>query len=132
VHESKTLDILDAAKHGDAKRIASLLAESPGLVNASGEYQKTPLHWAAEKGHANVAALLLDAGADVELLTSWGSTALEGAAIMGSVAVADMLLAHGATGLNVVTAAGLGKLALGLTAGVSLVGGLALLRPQRR
>ncbi len=110
MHESKTLDILDAAKHGDTKRVAALLADSPDLVDASGEYDKTPLHWTAERDHAEVARLLLDAGADVERLTTWGSSALEWAAIMGSVAVAEILLSHGATGLNLVTAAGLGRL----------------------
>ena len=110
MHHTKTLDMLDAAEHGDSKRIAMLLDETPELANASGEYDKTPLHWAAEKNFGRIAALLLDAGADVEHVTTWGSSALEWAGIMGSTTVADQLLEHGASGLNLAIAAGLGRL----------------------
>lgn len=110
MEETKTLDMLDAAEHGDTTRLSALLEESPELVNTSGEYNKTPLHWAAEKNFRDVADLLIQAGADVNARTIWGSTPLEWAGIMGSTAVADLLLEHGASGLSLSIAAGLGRL----------------------
>jgi len=41
-------DIIDASKRGDAAAVTRLLAENTALANAKGEYDKTPLHWAAE------------------------------------------------------------------------------------
>ena len=74
------------------------------------EYQKTALHFAAETDQVETAQLLLDEGADIEALTSWGATPLDWAAVMGSAKVADLLLARGASGLTLIVAAGLGKL----------------------
>jgi ankyrin repeat protein len=56
--------------------------------------------------------MLLDAGADLEATTSWGAMPVEWAATMGSARVADLVLARGAKGMNVVAAANLGKLDL--------------------
>lgn len=71
---------------------------------------KTALHWAAEKDQPEIARQLLDAGADIEAKTSWGATPLEWAATMGSTSVAELLVARGASGFNLIVAAGLGKL----------------------
>jgi len=48
----------------------------------------------------------------LEATTSWGATALDWAATLGSTKVADLLLARGARGMNLVAAASLGKLDL--------------------
>jgi len=56
--------------------------------------------------------MLLDSRADLEATTSWGATALDWAATLGSSKVADLLLARGARGMNLVAAASLGKLDL--------------------
>jgi len=69
----------------------------------------TPLHAAAERGRAEIAALLLEAGAELEAETTWGMTPLEWAANMGRREVAEVLLAHGAR-LNLWSSAGLGML----------------------
>lgn len=74
------------------------------------EYGKTGLHWAAETDQVHAAQTLLDAGADIEAKTSWGATALDWAATMGSVGVGDLLVARGASGFTLIVAAGLGKL----------------------
>lgn len=74
------------------------------------EYRKSALHLAAETDQVETAQLLIDSGADIEALTSWGATPLEWAAVMGSSRVADLLLARGASGLTLIVAAGLGKL----------------------
>ena len=70
-------------------------------------HRKTPLHLAAEHDHAEVAELLIEAGADVEAWTSWGATPLEWAGVLGSRRAGDVLLAHGAR-LTLASAAGLG------------------------
>ena len=99
--------ILAAARDGDADAVRELLAGDPSLVGAVDVHRKTPLHLAAEHDHAEVAELLLDAGAELEAWTSWGATPLEWAGVLGSRRAGDVLLAHGAR-LTLATAAGLG------------------------
>jgi len=103
--------ILAAAQHGNVERVQELLAGDPALVNTKGEYDKAPLHWAAEKNNDRLAKVLLAAGADISAETTWGSTPLQWAANMGSRQVADLLLENGAASqLNMWAAAGLGML----------------------
>jgi ankyrin repeat protein len=104
--------ILQSARDGDASLVKQLLSDDPSLVRATDEHAKTPLHLAAEHDHHHVAKMLLDAGADLEATTSWGATAFDWAATMGSTRVADLLLSRGAQGMNFVAAASLGKLDL--------------------
>jgi ankyrin repeat protein len=104
--------ILQATRNGDVPAVERLLRDNPGLARASDEHLKTPLHWAAEHDRRDVAERLLDADADPEATTSWGATALDWASSMGSTKVADLLLARGAKGMNLVAAASLGKLDL--------------------
>jgi ankyrin repeat protein len=105
------MQILTAAQQGDVTRVQQILAADPALVNAKGEHDKTPLHWAAEKNDRRLAEVLLAAGADINGETSWGSTPLQWAANMGSRDVADLLLENGAAPqLNMWAAAGLGML----------------------
>jgi hypothetical protein len=104
--------IFQAVKDGDMSVVERLLTADPRLVHARNEYLKTPLHWAAEHDRCDVAQMLLDSDADLEATTSWGDTALDWSATMGSTKVADLLLARGAKGMNLVVAACLGKLDL--------------------
>jgi len=104
--------ILQSVRDGDVSVVKRLLSGDPRLVRATDHHLKTPLHWAAEHDHHDVAEMLISAGADLEATTSWGATALDWAATMGSTKVADMLLARGAQGMNLVAAASLGKLDL--------------------
>ena len=103
-------DFLDAVKRGEAHTVAELLRSRPELIRAADKYDKTGLHLTGETDLAETAQLLLDAGADIEALTSWGATPLDWAAAMGSARVGDLLLARGASGLTLIVAAGLGKL----------------------
>lgn len=102
-------DFLEAVKRGQTNEVADLLRVQPELVRFADEYGKTGLHWAAETDQAETARLLLDAGADIEALTSWAATPLDWAAAMGSTKVGDLLIARGATGFTLIVAAGLGK-----------------------
>ncbi len=103
-------EFLEAVKRGDASAVADLLRRQPELVRFAGEHDKTGLHWSAETDQADVARILLDAGADIEAKASWGASPLEWAATMGSVRVADLLLSRGASGFTFVVASALGKL----------------------
>jgi ankyrin repeat protein len=105
------MQILVAAEHGDVERVQEILAADPAQVNTKGEYDKTPLHWAAEKNFRRLAEVLVAGGADIDAETTWGSTPLQWAANMGSRDVADLLLENGAAPqLNMWAAAGLGML----------------------
>lgn len=103
-------EFLHAVKQGDGPTVAELLRQQPELISVADEYDKTALHWAAEKDHAEIARTLLDAGADIEAKTNWGDTPLKWAATLGSARVADLLLGHGAKGFTLNVAAALGKL----------------------
>lgn len=104
-------EMLKACERGDLSKVRQLLEADSTLVNAKGAYDKTPLHWAAEKNYRELAELLLAAGADINAEVTWGMTALQWAANMGARDVAEVLLAHGARPqLNMWCAAGLGML----------------------
>ena len=107
---SREAEFLEAVKRGDTSAIVDLVSGCKELVQFADEYGKTGLHWGAETYRVEAAQVLLDAGADIEAKTSWGATALDWAATMGSVGVGDLLLARGASGFTLVVAAGLGKL----------------------
>jgi ankyrin repeat protein len=103
-------DFLEAVKSGQTNVVAELLQSRPELVRFADVYEKTGLHFAAETDLVETARVLLDAGADIEALTSWGATPLDWAAAMGSARVGDLLLARGASGFTLIVGAGLGKL----------------------
>uniref|UniRef100_A0A0D9WLB4 RING-type E3 ubiquitin transferase n=1 Tax=Leersia perrieri TaxID=77586 RepID=A0A0D9WLB4_9ORYZ len=93
-----------AAKDGDAAEAQRLLAANPGLArcNSFGSLN-SPLHIAATKGHHQVAALLLENGADVNARNIYGQvwkvdnlsgrTALHMAAAGGHVKCVRLLVA---------------------------------------
>lgn len=103
-------EFLDAVKRGDAQTVAEFLRAEPELIRFADEYAKTGLHWAAETDQLETARVLLDAGADFEVVTTWGATPLDWAATMGSASVAELLLDRGASGFTIIVAAALGKL----------------------
>src|SRR5213595_3912500 len=75
--------ILAASKRGDVGRVRELLAGDASLVGARDKDGSTPLHCAAWKGHGEVAAVLLEAGADVNARSQnehYGDTPLHAAA----------------------------------------------------
>jgi len=103
-------EFLDAVKQGNTSAVTDLLRTEPKLAQFAAEHRKTGLHWAAETDQAEIARILIDAGADIEARTSWDATPLDWAATMGSGRVADLLLSRGAKGFTFVVAAALGKL----------------------
>jgi ankyrin repeat protein len=79
-----------AAYFGLGKSISTLL-ERPHNINLEDEDGRTPLSWAAEKGHRAVVKLLLDKNADVEAKNIFGRTPLSWATEKGRV-VTKLLL----------------------------------------
>ncbi len=77
-------DLVDSCRKGEAWKVAKLLkqGESPE-VQAVDVYNLKPLHWAALYNHADVAAVLLDGGADLTSKAAGNVTPLHLAALMG-------------------------------------------------
>ena len=72
-----------------------LLEKGADVESKDGEHDRTPLSWAAEKGHEVVVELLLKKGADVESKDPrYGRTPLWRAAENGHEAVMKLLLAE--------------------------------------
>lgn len=89
-------ELLEAARDGDAATVRALLGDGADVAEARGDGM-TPLHLAAERGHAEVVRLLLDAGAPVHVGTRIGAyTPLHLAARRGSGDIVRALLDSGA------------------------------------
>lgn len=88
--------IADAAMRGDVAQMEALI-ERGADVNAAQGDGMTALHWAGETGTAEMAHLLVSAGANLEATTRIGDlTPLLIAAEAGNGAVVDVLLQSGA------------------------------------
>ncbi|MCI0471538.1 MAG: ankyrin repeat domain-containing protein [Candidatus Aminicenantes bacterium] len=93
-------EIHEAAQKGDLDKVNELLAKNYSLVEAritdgedSSMNGKTALHIAAEFGHKNITALLLENKANINAKTSLGFTPLHFAAMQGKKEVAELLIA---------------------------------------
>ncbi len=99
--DPNSLLLLTAAQKGDAETVGRLIAERVH-IDARDDYGRTPLHVAAENGQAEVAALLIEAGADIEAQTTriynlfWFATPLMVAAQRGHTSVVESLISAGA------------------------------------
>jgi ankyrin repeat protein len=89
-------DIWTAAKEGQVDEVRKLLAEQPELVKAADDNGKTALHFAAEKGHRQVAEILLAAGADIDAPNASQYTPLHYAVFGGQSAMCELLIEKGA------------------------------------
>jgi len=91
--------MIKAAKKGDVAAVQHLLGIDKALVDARDKDGSTPLHCAAWKGHAAVAKVLLQAGADVNARSRnehYGDTPLHAAAHGNQAAVVKLLIDNGA------------------------------------
>ena len=93
--DGEGLELLQAARDGDAASVARLL-EDPQNPDLADRFTNTALHWAAEGGHPEVARCLLEVGAELDKENGHGFTPLHLAAARGHVQVAGCLLQAGA------------------------------------
>lgn len=66
--ELDTTPTFEAAREGDVAALTAVLDADSEQLHARDKYGLTPLHWACDRGHVAVAALLLARGADVNAL----------------------------------------------------------------
>ena len=88
------LHIAAFARNADATRALLSAGADPNLVATASFAQVTPLGTAATFGAADVAAILLDAGADTEATADHGHTPLHAAAANDDRVLVELLLAH--------------------------------------
>ncbi|MCR8644615.1 ankyrin repeat domain-containing protein [Paenibacillus sp. N1-5-1-14] len=62
-------EVFEAVQTGDAAKLKEILHSNPTLANMENSDGHTPLGYAAHLGHANVAAVLLEFGADVNAIS---------------------------------------------------------------
>jgi len=92
-----TLDVFEAAALGEAEALAAILVAEPGAARAWSSDGFTALHFAAFFGGPEVARLLIDAGADIDVVSrNELKVAPLHSAVAGQVKVALVLLEHGA------------------------------------
>src|SRR5262245_59815515 len=92
-------EIIKAAKKGSVEGVRALLAMNAALLNARDQDGSTPLHCAVWKGHQQVVAALIEAGAGVNVHNQndhWGTTPLHAAAHANQAVIAQLLIDHGA------------------------------------
>jgi ankyrin repeat protein len=108
--------VADAAQQGDRDGVKALLEEAADVNAAQGDGM-TALHWAAMKNDAELAQMLLYAGANVRAMTRIGGyTPLSRAAKNGNAAVMEPLIAAGSD-VNTATANGTTVLMLAAASG---------------
>jgi ankyrin repeat protein len=88
--------IANAAGHGSPQIFAMMIGREPDPDTiARATSLRTPLNLAVENGHTDVAALLIEAGADVNAGGEWYSP-LCSAILFGDAELVELLLEHGA------------------------------------
>lgn len=98
--------ISDAVRRGDADAVRTLLRDGAD-VNASAGDGMTALHWAADGGEVEIAAILIAAGANVDAVTRLGDyTPVHLASRQGTASLIEALLEAGANPNSNSTAGG--------------------------
>lgn len=88
--------IHEAAGEGDDAAVRALLSQNNSLVDSRDDQECTPLHHAAVRGHTDLVALLVDAGADVDAQNHSGETPLHWAVIRNRKGAVEVLIRRGA------------------------------------
>jgi TonB family protein len=87
-------EIYEAATTGDLAKAKALLKDNPELVYSRNINRRTPLHYAAQNGHKDVAELLLANKAEVNAKDSSGYMPMHMAARYDHKDVVELLLAN--------------------------------------
>jgi ankyrin repeat protein len=88
--------IHDLIQSGDLEQVKTLLNENRDLLESKDSYGKTPLITAAYTHQLEIAAFLLEQGADIKATTNSGSTSLHGAAYFRNELMTQLLIDNGA------------------------------------
>jgi ankyrin repeat protein len=88
--------LMHAVALGTSSDCRSILATGPSLADRDRKWERTPFLLAAQVGEVEKAALLLEAGAQLDDRGRCGKTALKHAAEMGHTDLVEWLLAKGA------------------------------------
>jgi len=88
--------IFDASRDGDVSAVRELLQADFQLARTADGSGRTPLHYAASRGHVAVAGLLLDSGADIDATEEDGETPLHFAAWRSETGAGALLIERGA------------------------------------
>lgn len=89
-------ELHDAVMANDAELVKELIANGADINSQHWMLSRTPLMLAAINGNLEITKILLDAGADYEIKSSGGCTAIYYAAEYGRNEVAKILYARGA------------------------------------
>lgn len=89
---AKKISLVDAVFAGDEKAVEQRLSKSAAEIHYQDEMGFTPLHWAADRGHGQIARLLLEAGASPDVQDMDGLTPLHYACIKGSLDCASVMI----------------------------------------
>src|ERR1051325_10667054 len=87
--------LIDAVKSGKSAAVRTAIQQKAD-VNAAEADGTTALHWAAQRNDAQIAQLLISAGAKPQVANRYGVTPLSLAAVNGNAAIIEMLLKAGA------------------------------------
>jgi ankyrin repeat protein len=87
--------IHEAVKAGRFEEVRSLLEINPQLARIPDENGMTPLHWASVSGRKDIAELLIEKGADLNIKDKWNLTPLSRANQLGRRGVVNLLLERG-------------------------------------
>jgi uncharacterized protein len=85
-----------AAKHNDAEAVREMLAGGAGNPNETDDSDRTALHYGALDGNLEIVAILIKAGARLDVTDGLGNTPLHLAAERSQTEAGELLLAAGA------------------------------------
>jgi ankyrin repeat protein len=85
--------LAEAAKKGDLRKVKELISSGHD-INDAGK-RGSPLILAAQGGHMDVLKTLVEAGADPNITSAMGATALNKAAELGNIPMLNYLLENG-------------------------------------
>ena len=94
--DAPDISILEAVKGGNVEIVKQHLDAGTDIEEKDDIWGQRPLHQAIDDGHAEIAKLLIESGANVNATNNFNATALHGAASSGNKIVAELLIANGA------------------------------------
>ena len=89
-------DHFTIAAYGDTEELRTLIRINKSLVKESDEHGRTLLYLACKSGFYDMVKMLLQNGAEINMVQRDGSTSLHGAAFFGHFLVVSLLLEYGA------------------------------------